>query len=273
MSSLTLSHVLRNVIPRSGLTRNIHCSPMVLRKARSNRHIEEAFEEQDQEEGDDEDLFSTSTSSTSNNAANYQLDKSIIRESNITKITNHSKLSLKEKRKDKNVSIQSLRQVIACTDDEQIEQLKDIIKTWRLSGMKVSKTTAREIIGRLCNLGKPEIASEIISNRVKYGLPDLDQPTLIKLHNSLISSTSSSSLPKLPFTQPISPELTLLRLNLASQIEQSSPEQVMKGLELLPKGRQWKSNSTIQDWSKQAKDSLIAKGGVWADAAKRVQIQ
>ncbi|WRT64606.1 uncharacterized protein IL334_001539 [Kwoniella shivajii] len=273
MSSLSLNSVARGISQASTVRcanghfrlRSLHSSSaasLVLRKAKSAQSVEDAFEEDEEIE---EDLFSTSSPTSS---SKYQLDKSSIRQSNVSSILKHAKLPAKEKRKDK-LSIQALRQVAACSQPEEAEQLKSVIRAWRVGGLKVSKTTAREIIGRLCNIGKPEVASELISNRLQYGLPDIDQPTLIKLHQSLISSSLPS--PKLPFTQPISPTLALLRLSLAQQTEGSNPEQETLSLSTSPKGRTWKPTKAVEGWANQARERLTAAGGAWASAAQNIQ--
>ncbi|WVW78249.1 hypothetical protein I302_100202 [Kwoniella bestiolae CBS 10118] len=266
MSSLSISSVFRNtarsVAPRNVNLRHIHSTPLALRKARSSQPIEEALPEEEQEE---EDLFSTSGTP----ASSYKLDKSAIRQSNVSIIQTHAKLPPKEKRRDK-VPIQALRQVVACSEAEEAEELKKVVRAWRVGGLRVSKATGREIVGRLCNLGKAELASELVSNRVHYGLPDLDQPTILKLHHSLLSS--SLPPPKLAPSQPISPTLALLRLSLASQTEGSTPEQITSSLVSSPKGRTWKPTKAVEEWVSEAREKLDAAGGVWADAAKKIQV-
>ncbi|WWD00784.1 hypothetical protein V866_007719 [Kwoniella sp. B9012] len=266
-SLLPFSNVLRNAplsfASRTICSRGFHSSPLALRKARPSQPIEEAVEDEDS--FDNDDLFSTSSTT----AVKYQLDKSAIRQSNVSTILKHSKLPSKEKKRDK-VSIQALRQVVACSEAEEAAELKKIVRAWRVGGLKVSKRTAREIVGRLCNLGKPELASELVSNRIHYGLPDLDQPTLLKLHHSLLSS--SLPPPSLPPTQPVSPTLALLRLSLASQTEGTSPEQITSILASSPKGRTWKPTKAIEEWTNEANEKLNAVGGIWADAAKKIQV-
>ncbi|WWC68122.1 uncharacterized protein I206_102043 [Kwoniella pini CBS 10737] len=263
MSLRSSIHSLRSVsaVPRTG-ARSLHNSSIALRKAQPSHVAAQASEEVEEE---DEDLFSSTPSSTSN----YTLDKSAIRQSNIFTILKHSKLSSKEKKKDK-VSLQALRQVVACSEAEEAEELKKIVRAWKVGGLTVSKATAREIVGRLVNLGKPQLASELVSNRTQYGLPDLDQPTLIKLHQSLVSSALPP--PQLAPTQPVSPTLALLRLNLASQAPGLSPEQIVSSVTSSPKGRQWKATKTVEGWAQEARDRLVAAGGPWADAAKKIQV-
>ncbi|OCF77125.1 hypothetical protein I204_02835 [Kwoniella mangroviensis CBS 8886] len=267
-SLLPFSNVLRNAplsfAPRPICSRGLHSSPLALRKAKSSQPIEEEGVE-DEDKFDNDDLFSTSSTPT----VKYQLDKSAIRQSNVSTILKHSKLPSKEKKRDK-VSIQALRQVVACSEYDEAAELKQVVRAWRVGGLKVSKTTAREIVGRLCNLGKPELASELVSNRIYYGLPDLDQPTLIKLHHSLLSS--SLPPPSLPPTQPVSPTLALLRLSLASQTEGTSPEQITSSLASSPKGRTWKPTKAIEEWTNEAKQRLNAVGGVWAEQARKIEI-
>ncbi|WWC59647.1 uncharacterized protein I303_102206 [Kwoniella dejecticola CBS 10117] len=262
MSHIFTSHLRASRSLAPSCSRGLQTSSVALRKAQASQPTEEALDEVEDEV---EDLFSSTPSSSSK----YMLDKAAIRQANVATILKHAKLSPKEKKKDK-VSIQSLRQVVACSEAEEAEQLKKVVRAWKVGGLKVSKATAREIVGRLCNIGKPEIASELISNNSHYGLPDLDQPTLLKLHQSLVSS--SLPPPTLASSQPISPTLALLRLRLASQTEGLTPEGITSTLASSPKGRQWRPTKAVEAWAQEAREQLKSAGGVWADAAQKIQV-
>ncbi|WVR04785.1 hypothetical protein IAU60_001797 [Kwoniella sp. DSM 27419] len=261
MSSTAFLAPLRAALraPRGtiGAGRGLHATVPAMRKRSKAAPEEEAIEEEE----DDEDLFATPSSTSSAQT----LDKSAIRQSNVARIVEHAKLPAQQRRKDK-VSVHALRQVVACSEEEQeVEQIKKVVRAARVGGLPVTKRTASEMIGRLVNLGKPELASELISNRVQFGLPDIDQPTLIKLHHALL--TSSQPAPKLPFTQPVSSTLSLLRLSILQQTGGTPPANTGRPA---PKVRYWKESKTVQAWAEEARSKLSAAGGPWEDAAKRV---
>ncbi|WVQ98241.1 hypothetical protein IAU59_005364 [Kwoniella sp. CBS 9459] len=283
---------------------------VALRKGSSRSAAgEDAFAAEESEEAEEEDLFaespSSSQASSGSSTATTKLDKAAIRANNVSAILNQSKANVKAyeqwrrqsetqtqsqavnddgkkaQYKPKNrISVQALRQVVACTEAEQLDELKSIVRACRVGRLQITKRTASEIVGRCINLGKPELASELISNHSQYGLPAIDQPTLIKLHHALSSSSSASSpvsSPKLPSTQPISPTLSLVRLQLLQQQQQqnSAPETTaeseLKKTKYSPKVRSWKESKKVHEWAEEAKKGLAAAGGVWADAVKQVE--
>ncbi|WVF69609.1 hypothetical protein IAT40_004387 [Kwoniella sp. CBS 6097] len=295
---------LRNVVrvqrSQTVLVRGLHASAPSLRKGSSKAAEEDAFAAEEAEEYE-EDLFaespsSSSPSSGSSTGTTTKLDKAAIRASNVSAILNQSKLNVKAyeqwrkqtqvlreaeggngkalQYKPKNrLSVQALRQVVACTEEDQLDELKSIIRACRVGRLQITKRTASEIVGRCINLGKPELASELISNHSQYGLPTIDQPTLIKLHHTLQFASSVSSTPKLPSTQPISPTLSLLRLQSLQKQSTSSvtPETELKKAKYSPKARSWKESKQVHDWAEEARKGLVAAGGAWAGAVKQVE--
>ncbi|OCF30399.1 hypothetical protein I316_07967 [Kwoniella heveanensis BCC8398] len=284
------------------LARGLHASSPALRKGSSKAAEEDAFEAEEEQE--EEDLFAESPSSSSNpssGSSSAKLDKAAIRAKNVSAILNQSKLNVKAyeqwrkqtkahaqkgetsktlqyKPKNNRISVQALRQVVACTEEaDQLNELKSIIRACRAGRLQITKKTASEIVGRCINLGKPQLASELISNHSQYGLPAIDQPTLIKLHHALSASSPSSSQslssPKLPSTQPISPTLSLLRLQLLQKQPNATttPEAELKKAKYSPKARSFKESKQVQEWVEEAKKELVAAGGAWAGAVKQVE--
>ncbi|KAK8847566.1 hypothetical protein IAR55_005425 [Kwoniella newhampshirensis] len=275
--------------------RRLHASSIALKKGRNSRESEDSFEADEyQEEKEEEDLFDAPSRSSSSFTP---LDKSAIRQSNVSAILSFAKQAEQDRKLKlrpqkikskaasswssssddssgkKRLPIQGLRQVVACSEGEdEIAELKKVVRAWKVAGMKVTKRTGAEIVGRCCNLGRPEVAAELVSNREQYGLPDLDQPIMIKLHHALL--TSSRLPPRLPATQPISPTLTLLRLSLLQQksADASALEQETARLLSSKKSRTFKSTEAIESWTVEAKSALKTAGGQWEEVLKKVVV-
>ncbi|WWD21656.1 hypothetical protein CI109_106142 [Kwoniella shandongensis] len=275
----------------SGQIRGFYASPAALKKARSSQSEDNFETEEYEQEQDEEDLFDAPSRSSSSTP----LDKSAIRQSNVAAILAQAKKAEQDRKslsiagvtkskstrgkavagvkKEETLSDHALRQVVACSEgEEQVAELKKVVRAWKVAGKRVSKRTGAEIVGRLCNIGQPEIAAELVSNQEQYGLPDLDQPTLIKLHHSLLSS--SRLPPKLPSTQPVSPTLTLLRLSLLQQksADPSVVEQESSRLLSSKKARSFKATQVIEGLTEEAREALRSAGGEWEKVLKKVVV-
>jgi hypothetical protein len=61
----------------------------------------------------------------------------------------------------------TLRRIIQLYPSEEIEGLKGILRNWRALGGRVTRKTAEELVGRLCHLGKANLAVEIVNDRTQ----------------------------------------------------------------------------------------------------------
>ncbi|KAK4689902.1 hypothetical protein P7C73_g212, partial [Tremellales sp. Uapishka_1] len=238
-------------------------SALVSKKARPSQSVVEDVEEYEDES---EDLFDSAPSASTSSAATSS--KSTVRTTLLTRIADLSRLpALERKSRLSETRVGDLRKIVSLYgSNEDLDELKSVLRTWRVLGRKVTSQTAEEIVGKCCNLKRPELALELLADRSQYGLPELSISAQTRLHQSLISSPSSiTDLPVISVTSPLSPTLALLRLALTEKI---SPEgkaeigQVVKGKDESAAEKRWK-DATMK--------RLDALGGAWKEAAGKIQ--
>ncbi|KAF8320923.1 hypothetical protein DL93DRAFT_1750802 [Clavulina sp. PMI_390] len=81
----------------------------------------------------------------------------------------------------------AIRDLLTYISYDQAGEIPNAIAAWRASPHtpRIDAQTANEVVGRLVNLGRPELALSMLANRPKYGL-DLDQPVNKPIVQSLL---------------------------------------------------------------------------------------
>ncbi|GFZ47927.1 hypothetical protein JCM24511_05674 [Saitozyma sp. JCM 24511] len=243
-------------------SRALHASSTRLRK---HREAAEEIDEYDEPESSD-DLFDLSSTPAPTS------DRADLRAAVLSRITEIASLPpLERKRAIAEVRVGELRRVVSLTTPEELDGLREVFRTWRVLGMRVTNKTADETVGRCCNLGRPDLALELSEDRLQYGLPPLSPGAQTKLHHSLLSSTSTA-LPTLSPEQKVSPTLALLRLALL-QRSGASAEDIAAGSLLQRLRRPAREASAAPEWRESAMGLLEQAGGVWAEEGRKVQSQ
>lgn len=226
--------------------------------------VEEAFEDEDAMEEED-DLFTA--------AEPAQVDRpspEVVRAELSAKILNLAKLPAAErKHAAAHMRTGTLRRIVQVSKESDLDSLKGLVRAWRLAGLRVTNQTADEIIGRCCNLGRPDIALELSENHAQYGFPPLSSRSSTKLHHALLAA-GSETLPHLLPSRPVSATLALLRLSLLP----SDSDPTAETAQLTGQIRKVKWDvkpETAEAWRAAALVKLQERGGAWAEAAQRVQ--
>ncbi|RSH79773.1 uncharacterized protein EHS24_009431 [Apiotrichum porosum] len=142
--------------------RALHTSSVVARRAKPSESVEVEDDAAD-DLFDDLDAVASSSSSSVDRAQRRALIVDNILNKNIERVG-------------------ELRKVAQLSDTPaDLEGLGAVLKSWRVAGKKVTEQTAKEIVGRCINLGRPDLAKEYSSDILTYGFPVLPKATAIKL--------------------------------------------------------------------------------------------
>jgi hypothetical protein len=189
------------------------------------------------------------------------------------------------------VRVGVLRRIVQLYPSEEVEGLRGVLRSWRMLGGRVTRKTAEEIVGRLVRLDRADLAVELANNRTQCmsitqigclllkwrgeslthidGLPALPTHIQSRLLHALLQSESLKPLTA-PTSIPISKTLATLRLAMRHKLSEEplSREEVGKLVGQVKKVKIEAKDADV--WRSQAKGMLEAAGGLWADAAKRI---
>ncbi|KAI9636230.1 uncharacterized protein MKK02DRAFT_44934 [Dioszegia hungarica] len=192
---------LRFAAQRSYAGPNVVRTFQTTRPALKKRRTVEVEEDVDSAEAEDEALFDDDAGVT---APGTIVDRKTQRENIKSSILAAVAVKGKERRvAGASLPIGSLRKVAQLSESaEDVEELRGVLRTWRVLGKKVTTQTAVEIIGRCCNLGRPDLAKELSQDRVQYGFPEVPSAAQFTIDAALanfspapVSASGEAALP------------------------------------------------------------------------------
>ncbi|KAL7419345.1 hypothetical protein Q5752_006183 [Cryptotrichosporon argae] len=166
---------LRRALARpSAPVRHLHASAPSMRKPKPVADAVGADSDLDLEA---DDLFSSADSAPSSSGSRADRRASLARS-----ILSAARLPTAPRRAAAaHARVGELRKVVQLTQAGEADELRAVIKAWRVSGRRVTVKTAEEIVGRCVNLGRPDLAKELAGDTLQYGLPVLPERTAAKL--------------------------------------------------------------------------------------------
>ncbi|EJT50014.1 hypothetical protein A1Q1_00855 [Trichosporon asahii var. asahii CBS 2479] len=162
---------LRRLVP---VTRSFHTSAIAYRKQKAAAPAEEV--------SFDDDLFAGASEEVVSEGSGDRADR---RREYINNITDGTVERAGE-----------LRKVIQLSDNEaQLEELDRVLRAWRVLGRKVSNQTAKELVGRCINLGRPDLAQKYVNDRLQYGVPTIPNSLRKKFEDKLSTVAKAAEAP------------------------------------------------------------------------------
>lgn len=265
------------------------CSLTLLALKKSRKGAQSAVDEfQDEpEEEYEQDLFDQESSAPTIRDPSAQLQPLLTQLENVRSLPSDERA-----RAFANVRVGVLRRIVQLYPSEDIEGLRSVLRNWRMLGGRVTRKTAEEIVGRLVRLERADLAVELANDRTQCksintapnvyrqrrctgflthidGLPALPTHIQSRLLHALLHSESSTSLIA-PTNIPISKTLATLRLAMRHKLSEEplSREELGKLVGQVKKVKVEAKDADV--WRDQARGMLEAAGGLWADAAKRI---
>ncbi|ORX34045.1 hypothetical protein BD324DRAFT_638166 [Kockovaella imperatae] len=283
---------LRPRIPISPF-RALHASSSVLKKP-SRKAV--AVKEFDNDESDG-DLFAVDTSTPVSTQATDDQDASAvsalnreIRES-LWEIVKRGARPTDDARESRRAQLPIQRNILdsyiqACESRLDLESLRGLLRGWRVMGKRVTGTQAQQIIDKSIELNFPEIALELLNDKLAYGVNTVPDSAYFRLCHSLLEQEAPPS--KLPtYLQSGRHSIALGNLVLflrtrsrASDTSAISGDGVKKspktGVRLpasAPKSHEPLPHPITKDeveFVNFALDTLHSAGGRWAEVAEQV---
>ncbi|ORY24023.1 hypothetical protein BCR39DRAFT_548201 [Naematelia encephala] len=260
MASRVASCVLRAVVRQSVIlprgravvVRSLHSSSSVAAKKRSPAKATSARtveEDEPEDEDDSEDLFAVDDSEMSDSEPSSSSTPEATRERSRGDLEARQALraslvdyvystatadpDIRRHRRLGEMRVGVLKKIVVLSEKNQLDELRGILRAWRMIQMRITRHTATELIAKCIKSGRIDLALELSEDRTQYGLPALDVVRLTQLHRVMLVNSytpeSKIRLPTIPAEVQVTPELALVRLRLLQRAATYTTPQTERG--------------------------------------------